>query len=148
MIGLARVESYPVTIDYGRPFTEMIAASGYDHVNEYLTPARFPVHGRGVVAAKLLLLCLDRNASTDEVLHEHDSAERRPRRIAELLAFGAAEPERQRAFPIVALGEVEAYPDDYRRIPFLWGSPRVRHLDLRWDEHSWGANICFLAVGA
>jgi hypothetical protein len=136
-----------VTIDYGRPFTEMIAAGGYDHVNEYLTPARFPVHGRGVVAAKLLLLCLDPNASTDEVLHEHDSADRRPGRIAELLAFGASEPERQRAFPIVALGTVEAYPDDYRRIPFLWGSPRVRHLDLRWDEHSWGANVCFLTVG-
>jgi hypothetical protein len=109
-------------------------------------PGALPVHGRGVVPAKLLLLCLDRNASTDEVLHEHDSADRRPGRIAELLAFGADEPERQRAFQIVALATVEAYRTTTGAFRSS-GAPRVRHLDLRWDEHSRGANVCFLAVG-
>ena len=46
-------------------------------------------------------------------------------------------------FPIVALGAIET---PYRRRPFLWGSARVRHLDLRFDEKTWGGNICFLTV--
>ena len=63
-------------------------------------------------------------------------------RIEELLAFGAAYPQAQRQFPIVAVGAL----DEYRRRPFLWGSPRVRHLDLRFDEKIWGGNIRFLTV--
>ena len=63
-------------------------------------------------------------------------------RIEELLAFGAAYPHAQRQFPIVAVGTLGGY----RRRPFLWGSPRVRHLDLRFDEKIWGGNVRFLTV--
>lgn len=143
---MTRTKLYPLTVDYDRPFAEMVLAGGYDHGNEYVTEERFPVAGSGVVASELELVCLERNASSEEVLRTLDSDGSRLGRIGELLALGAARPEVQRSFPIVALGSVACYPSDYRRIPFLWGSPRARHLDLRWDEHSWGGNIRFLTV--
>lgn len=143
---MSRVESHPVAVDYDRPFDELVAAGGYDHANEYVTATRFPVQRRGSAEVDAALVCLDRVAATAEVLGELDLPELRQGRIAELLAVGAALPELQRSFPIVALGSIALYPHDYRRIPFLWGSARVRHLDLRWDEHSWGGNVRFLAV--
>lgn len=143
---MTRADAHRATIDYGRPFAEMVAAGAYDHVNEYTTEANFPVIGHGVATIALELVCLEVDASTEKVVRELESSGSRLGRIAELLALGAAQPELQRSFPIVALGSVASYPSDYRRIPFLWGSPRVRHLDLRWDEHSWGGNIRFLTV--
>jgi hypothetical protein len=121
----------------------MIAAGAYDHVNRQITEASFPVQRGGLAARELILVHLGHVASTDEVLHQLDDLGVRPARIEELLAFGAAYPQAQRQFPIVALGAIET---SYRRRPFLWGSPRVRHLDLRFDEHSWGGNIRFLTV--
>lgn len=141
-------ESYPLTIDHSRPFAEMVAAGGYDHVNEFLTEPSYQVRGSGAVGVEVDLVCLARDASTDEVLRTLESPGSRLGRIEELLALGAAEPDLQRSFPIVALGSVADYPAGYRRIPFLWGSPRVRHLDLRWDEHTWGENIRFLTARA
>lgn len=144
--GRVAVASYHLTVDYDRCFAELVLAGGYDHVNEYVTEARFPVCGRGKSEVEAVLVCLGRVAPTVEVLDELDSPGLRHGRIAELLAIGAAVPDAQRSFPIVALGSIAVYPSDYKRIPFLWGSVRVRHLDLRWDEHSWGGNIRFLAV--
>lgn len=63
-------------------------------------------------------------------------------RIEELLAFGAAYPQAQRQFPVVAISAL----DPYHCRPFLWGTPRVRHLDLRFDEKIWSGNIRFLTV--
>lgn len=141
-----RTDVYPLTVGYERPYAEQIADGGYDHVNEFLTAALFPIRGNGDADIDVTLVCLERTASTTEVLRELEQPGLRLGGIAELLALGAAQPELQRSFPIVALGAAASYPHDYRRIPFLWGSPRVRHLDLRWDEHSWGANIRFLTV--
>ncbi|MGH3001523.1 MAG: hypothetical protein ACRDM1_02440 [Gaiellaceae bacterium] len=133
-------------VDYDRSLADLVAAGGYDRANEYVTESLFPILGRGSGDVEIVLVCVERAASTEEVLRELDRPELRLGRIAELLALGAAQPELQRSFPIVALGSAASYPHEYRRIPFLWGSSRVRHLDLRWDEHSWGANIRFLTV--
>lgn len=143
---MPRVDGYRLTVDYDLALAEMIAAGGYDHANAFLTQARFPVRGSGDATAELELVCLERAASTREVEQALASAGSRDGRIAELLALGAAQPDLQRSFPIVALGSSASYPASYRRIPFLWGSPHVRHLDLRWDEHAWGPNIRFLTV--
>ncbi len=143
---MTQTDAYSLRVDYDRPFAQRVAAGGYDHVNAFLTEALFPVQASGHSDVDAELVCLGRTASTPEVLAELERPGRRPGRIAELLALGAARPELQRSFPIVALGSAASYPHEYRRIPFLWGSPRVRHLDLRWDEHSWGANIRFLTI--
>lgn len=135
-------EAHTVTIDYRQTLDQMIAAGGYDHVNRHISGSSFPVADGDVADRELTLVCLARVASTDEVLYQLDDLAVRSGRIEELLAFGATYPQAQRQFPIVALGEL----DEYRRRPFLWGSPRVRHLDLRFDEKIWGGNIRFLTV--
>lgn len=135
-------EARTVTIDYRQTLDQMIAAGGYDHVNRHITASSFPVAGGDAAERELTLVHLGRVASTDEMLHRLSDLAVRSGRIEELLAFGAAYPEAQREYPIVAVGAL----DEYRRRPFLWGSPRVRHLDLRFDEKIWGGNIRFLTV--
>jgi hypothetical protein len=139
----ATTETYPVTIDYRQPFRQMIAAGAYDDVNSHITEASFPLQRGGLAARELILLQLGGIASTDAVLHALDDIGVRSARIEELLAFGATYPQAQRQFPIVALGAIET---SYRRRPFLWGSSRLRHLDLRFDEKIWSGNIRFLTV--
>ena len=136
-------ETLIVTVDSRQTFAQMIEAGAYDHVNSHITEASFPVDRGDVAARELILTHLGGVSSTDLVLHEMDNLGVRSGRIEDLLAFGATYPELQRQFPIVALGAIES---SYRRRPFLWGSPRVRHLDLRFDEKIWGGNIRFLTL--
>lgn len=131
-----------VTIDYRQTLDQMIAAGAFDHVNRHITESSFPVAGGDAAERELTLVHIGHVASTDELQHQLDVLGVRSARLEELLAFGTAYPETQRQFPIVAIGAL----DEYRRRPFLWGSPRVRHLDLRFDEKIWGGNIRFLTV--
>lgn len=135
-------EARTVTIDYRQTLDQMIAAGGYDHVNRHITESSFPVAGGAAAERELTLVQIGRVASTDELLQQLEKLAVRSGRIEELLAFGAAYPQAQRQYPIAAVGAL----DEYRRRPFLWGSPRVRHLDLRFDERIWGGNIRFLTV--
>ncbi|MBA3565476.1 MAG: hypothetical protein H0W31_01320 [Actinobacteria bacterium] len=139
----AQTNTYPVTIDDRQPLAQLIEAGGYDQVNGKITEASFPMQRGGLAERELTLVHLSRVASTDEVEHALDELSLRSAKIEELLAFGATYPQAQRQFPIVALGSIET---SYRRRPFLWGSPRVRHLDLRFDEKIWSGNIRFLTV--
>jgi hypothetical protein len=139
----AKTDTYTVMIDYRQPLRQMIAAGAYDHVHGHITEANFPVKGGDVEARDMIVVHLGRVASTDAVLHELDDLGMRSGRIEELLAFGAAYPQAQRLFPIVALGAIETA---YWRRPFLWGSRRVRHLDLRFDEKIWSGSIHFLSA--
>lgn len=140
---MTRTDRHPIAAD-GRSLDDLLSAGCYDHVNRYL----HPLSGGPAPADFAALVCLERVATTAEVSTELDRLALEPGRLPELLALGAARPELQRAFPIVALGAAEAYPSGYRRLPFLWGSPHVRHLDLRWDEGRWAANVRFLATDA
>jgi hypothetical protein len=139
----AQTATCTVTIDYQQPLRQMIAAGAYDQVHRQITEASFPLQRADVAASELTLVHLGAVASTDAVLHELDHLGVRSGRIEELLAFGAAYPQAQQQFPIVALGAIET---PYRRRPFLWGSSRVRDLDLRFDEKTWSGNIRFLTV--
>jgi hypothetical protein len=135
-------EARTVTVDYRQTLEQMIAAGGYDHVNRHITQSSFPVAPGGDAERELTLVHIGRVVSTDELMHELEDLAVRSGRIEELLAFGAAYPQAQRQYPIVAVGAL----DEYHRRPFLWGSPRVRHHDLRFDEKIWGGNIRFLTV--
>jgi hypothetical protein len=139
----AQTETHTVTIDDRQSLERMIAAGAYDHVNSHITKASFPVQRGELAARELILVHAGGVASTGDVLRALHDLGVRSARIEELLAFGATYPQAQRQFPIVALGALET---SYRRRPFLWGSPRVRHLDLRFDEKIWSGNIRFLSA--
>ena len=66
--------------------------------------------------------------------------------LPELLAFGAKCHEKQREFPIIALGSVWQYRDGRRRMPGLWYAASDRRLDLFWFVYRWYGYCRFLAV--
>lgn len=140
---ISETKACTVTIDDVQPLAQMIAAGCYDQVNRHITEADWPVQRGDPAARELILVHVGHVASTGEVQQALDELGLRSGRIEELLAFGAAYPQAQRQFPVVAIGAIET---SYKRRPFLWGSARVRHLDLRFDEKIWSGNIRFLTV--
>lgn len=72
---------------------------------------------------------------------------KRPATLRELLAFGEANPELQREFPIIALGSVWVYRRGDRRVVCLGRYGSERRLRLDWYEYCWLACCRFLIVG-
>jgi len=72
----------------------------------------------------------------------------RPATLPELLAFGAKYPDKQKEFPIMALGSVWIDPDGDRRVHSLGWVEGERELHLGWDKpgYVWGDYCRFLAV--
>ena len=83
---------------------------------------------------------------SDEVLKKLEKLGLRPATLPELLAFGATYPNKQRKFPIVALGSVWRYWEGYRFVPYLWENGARRDLGLGWLERGWDAYYRFAAV--
>lgn len=65
------------------------------------------------------LLCFARSIRPERALAEIISAGLRPGNAAELLAFGAAQPDEQRRYPIMALGSTFRDPEGYERYAYL-----------------------------
>lgn len=137
--------SFKVTVDYTLDLVAMIAAGKYDWTNNDITAKNFPIKGKGSVEIELLLVHLNRYATTKEVEAEMGKRGLRAATIAELLALGAAHPELQRGFLIVALGS-RCVLDDDGSVPVLYGSDDGRALDLYHDDSEWDVRCRFLAV--
>ena len=140
---------YSVSIDYTMSLKEMIKAGNYNWKNDDITDAHFPITGEGTADVKLRLICLARTATTKEVEEHLTAMDLRSATLAELLAFGATYPDKQREFPIVALGSSWVGPGSNRGVPCLdRGSDGRRGLGLDWDApgDEWGDYYGFLAV--
>ncbi|MDD5340844.1 MAG: hypothetical protein PHC97_00170 [Patescibacteria group bacterium] len=141
-------DTYRVVVDYGKTLTEMIKLGKYAWVNDDISDKHFPVQGVGQQEAELVLVHLNKDATTKEALAHLDGLGLKPASIEHLLAFGAANPDVQREFPIVALGSVWVDAFGNRSCPYLNFTDGERKLFLYWfggDGH-WGACCRFLAV--
>ncbi len=134
-----------ITVDYSLSLEQMIALGQYDWKNDDITTERFPVKGKGKKEVVGELVKYEENMSSDKVLADLDSKGLRPATHEELLAFGAAFPELQRKFPIVALGSVAGVGGD-RCVACLDGDDSGRDLSLGWFGLGWDAFCRFLAV--
>ena len=132
-------------VDFGKSLEEMIAAGKYDWRNNDITSARFPITGGGRVSVDAKLFHFNRTMTSDEVGRELDKAGYRSATIAELLAFGAAFPEVQRQFPVIALGSVGSV-FGFRLVPCLRRRGAERNLYLSWHDGAWDDVCRFLAV--
>ena len=95
-----------LTVDYDLPLDVAIAAGHYDWTNDNITSENFPSVKTGKDEGLMpVLVHFGRDMSTKAV--KTDLAKRKLRQAnpRELLAYGAANPEDQRKFPIVALGQ-------------------------------------------
>lgn len=147
-ISLTGEDQFTITIDYTRSLEDMIAAGHYDWKNTDITSKNFPITGTGQAEVKLHLVHLNREATTAEVAARLDSLGFQSASIEHLLAFGEKYPDKQREFPIVALGSVwvSGYGDRYS--PCLNGSGAERDLGLFWldPDDRWDGSCRFLAV--
>ena len=140
-------EVYPVVVDFADFLAEMIAAGKYDRINKDITPDHFPTKGgEGRVEKDLMLVHLNCSARTEEALKEIDRLGLKPETIESLLAFGAKFPDKQREFPIIALGSVWQHPNGNRRVACLDEDASKRLLYLYWCEDDWYDYCRFLAA--
>ena len=134
-----------LAINYTLTLDQMIALGRYDWKNDNITAKRFPIVGSGVTVVEHKLFHFDRIVSSDEAERLIEADGYQPAKIEHLLAYGAANPEDQRKFPIVALGSV-ARLRGFRSVPYLYGFGSGRGLGLVWRNDVWLGNYRFLAV--
>lgn len=144
-LGKLLPEKFTLEVDYDKSLEEMIAAGRYDWKNSDITADRFPVKGKGKKKAEVELVHFNRDISSEDAIAEMDKLGLRPATIEELLAFGAANPDIQRKFPIVALGSV-AEVSGSRFVAYLRRVWSERSLSLGWFAFDWNPDCRFLAV--
>jgi hypothetical protein len=144
-VGHAAPTAFPTRVDYGKSLAAMIQAGRYDYANSDITEKHFPV-ASGPTEVSIELVHFDRVMTSDEILAELDRKGLRPATLPELLAFGVKYSEKQREFPIVALGSVWRGWVDLRHVPYLWGDAGLRNLDLDWLGNWWDVHSRFAAV--
>ena len=150
IVGSTR-QAFKVVVDYTKSLAEMIEAGKYDWKNSDITQEHFPVQGQGREEKDVVLFhfgryIFGRYISSEDAIAEMAKAGYCPAQIQELLALGAANPELQKQFPIVALGSAWQSPDGNRGVPYLFWSVRERDLDLSWFEFDWDEDYRFAAV--
>jgi hypothetical protein len=149
MAGKQKVrETYKSMVDYSKTLAEMIKAGDYGWFNDDITEKHFPLQGAGQYEVEMELVHLNRNVTTKEVLEHLNNLGLEPAKIEHLLAFGAAYPELQRQFPIVALGSSFVGGGGVRFYPCLSSGGDRRELSLGWDvdDSHWDDDCRFLAV--
>jgi hypothetical protein len=93
------------------------------------------------------LVHFDRDMSTENVLIELKSRGLRPATLDELLAYARKYPDKQKEFPIVALG-VSYIWDGCHDLPCLDWDGDGRGMSLDWGGSDWNSCYRFLAVRA
>ncbi len=137
---------FQILVNYAQTLDQMIKTGEYDWVNSTITQKNFPIEGEGQVELIPELLHLGRDASTDEVLAGIDKQGYRPATLPELLAFGARYPDKQREFPIVALGSFWRNCDGHRFVAVLDVDGCGRCLSIGWCGCDWNEHCRFLVV--
>lgn len=140
-----------IVVDYTRHLDDMIAAGAYplnrsDKITENNFPRLAREWGRRNVGFKLLRF--DRTVKLDEVNREMEAEGGIHATVRELLAFGAANPELQRKFTIVALGSIWVTPMDNEVAVALGcdGKQRFVTLDAVRKPLGWDSSYVFLTV--
>jgi hypothetical protein len=150
-IGLNRLVPDPIilTVDYSKSLEQMIEAGSYDWKNDSLTAKNFPVKGEGIVEYEARMFHSNRSISSEDAIalikKEDEQNPWEPAQTEHLLAFGAAYPDEQRKYPIIALGSVGEF-DGHRYVPYLCGGGSERLLNLYWFDGGWSSFDRFLAV--
>lgn len=126
------------------PWSDRLAAGKFDWVHDAFTEVNFPMSVESEVEQELMLLHLNRYAETNEVEAEMKRLGLEPADDADLVTFGAANPELQRQFPIVALGSRARDSSSCVVVPVLVRCGSLRDLNLSYCGHGWRGGFRFL----
>jgi hypothetical protein len=139
------METLAVTVNYGLTVEEAILAGQYGWSNENVTSSNFPATRSGEHQLEAVLVHFDRSISGEKALAKLDGMDLRAGELHELLAVGAQHPDKQRRFPIVALGSKWQDPVGYWSVPYLGNWFGERGLRLGWFDGDWNGYCRFLA---
>lgn len=137
---------FSLHVNYGRKIEDAVKDGKYDWSNSDITSKNFPTTRKGTADVVLHLIHFDRDIESDDAIAEMDKMGLRPAETHELLALGAAQPDLQREFPIIALGSVWQGRVGYRCVPCLYRGGSERGLGLLWFGFGWHAYCRFAAV--
>ena len=137
---------YKVLVDYGQTLQQMIANGKYNYANSDIGGNNFPMTDNGKQEVVVELVHFGRDMESEAVFREFEARGLRAATLPELLAFGAAYPEKQREFPIIALGSVWQDRFGSRFVPCLDGFGSRRLLSLDWFGFGWSGCCRFAAV--
>jgi len=100
------ITSFPVVVNYDQTVKDMVKAGKYDWSGSLsqVTSDNFPINHRAAGTVEIMLVHFHRHMGWNEAIGELDKMGLRPAELPELLAIGATYPEKQREFPIIALG--------------------------------------------
>ena len=143
---------FKVAVDYSQTIEQMIAAGHYDcvgsRINLNINSGGFSTSRRGIQDVEIIIVSFDSSMKSEDILRALDKKSLRSAELPELLAFGAAYPQKQREFVIVALGSVgrsryglPVAPAIYRSVP-----PCERVLDTFFFNRTWSPDFRFAAV--
>lgn len=138
---------FRVIVDYSKSLTEMIRAGNYDAVERNIDADHFPIKDQGKIGLDIELIHYGKYMFGDDIIRDLNSRGLRPATLPELLAFGSAYPNKQREFPIMALGSLWRRWHGFRCVPFLHGldSNSRRWLSFRFWFGGW-YDICRFAA--
>lgn len=141
------VNPFVIAVDYRQTVEEMVEAGSYCQWNADIVQKHFPHDREGnKTELKVELVHFNRLIESDDAITELDKLGLRPVNSAELLTFGAAYPDVQREFPVVALGSPWVLPDGRRVDLFLEAFYGDRGLSLSCGGMKWSECYRFAAV--
>jgi hypothetical protein len=142
---IQRVLENPNCVFGANVLERMLAACKFDWVNNNIIPENFLVTEEPNKDTEYVLVHLNKVASTDEVEAEIKRHGLESANLADLLLYVRNSPDRQREFPIVALGVRWQYPYGRWYSPCASGWYGRRRLNLCYRECGWGGSYRFLA---
>ncbi len=141
----ARGEAPTVSVRPPVTLSEMVKAGRYDLVDPEILASKKTVDPKNFVADDLLLVRFGHSVSTEMVIKSMLRDGLRPATNEELLAFGAAKPEEQKKFPIVALSSFVDDPNGESFALCLDRDGNLRILVLYSFDYEWHESCRFLA---
>ncbi len=134
-----------IVVDYEQHLTQMIESGQYGKINSDITAERFPLTGEGVAEFETRMFHFDHAISPENAIAAIERELWEPAKIEHLLAFGAADKDEQRKFPIFALGSCGQVAED-RCITCVYGDASIRILGLHFWGGDYNRRCRFLAI--
>ena len=137
-----KIETLPLTVNYGLPVELMVRASHYDHVDPSINSESFPLDDQ---ETEVMLVHFGLAIYSWDVLNWMGINNQRAGELRGLLAFGAKYPDKQREFRIVALGSVRQLHNGCCYVPSLCRMGEGRKVECFQFNTYWPESCRFLA---
>lgn len=142
---LATTPENTITVLPALTFSDRIALGKYDWKNSDIADSLFPHSPTTIGEWEYDLYHPNCSISSEDAKSSAEVDGWHDAEAEHLLAFGAAFPDVQRKFPVIALGSV-CEVDGFRYVPALWNDYGKRYLGLNRWVGKWGSDYRFLRV--